>query len=209
VTRLHGELTQAMALNDTTTVSRIIRQLGTLQMTIDVIKSTGMSRRLTLSLVLISAGIGKTVNQVQGPSAPQAKALVGQWRTLLSPAVSDAIPNSPPTSHTPVAAVVPGRYIIIIIIIIIIFLIIIFYYYYHHHHHLIIVNIIARSYVDRALVMCNIVHSADLGATAKHWVCLFLSLLFYYCLCNFLTILQPLCEKWTLNIMDEFYAEVP
>lgn len=45
---------------------------------------------------------------------------------------------------------------------------------------------LANSYEERVLVLCNIVHSADLGAAGKPW---------------------ELCEKWTYRLMEEFYGE--
>eukprot|EP00048_Salpingoeca_helianthica_P001916 m.52750 g.52750 ORF g.52750 m.52750 type:complete len:854 (-) comp11793_c0_seq1:188-2749(-) len=41
-------------------------------------------------------------------------------------------------------------------------------------------------YEDRVLVLCNIVHSADLGSATKPW---------------------PICQKWTQRVINEFYEE--
>jgi hypothetical protein len=45
---------------------------------------------------------------------------------------------------------------------------------------------LSDSYPDRALVLCAIVHNADLANCAKEW---------------------PLAKKWTYRLMEEFCAE--
>lgn len=45
---------------------------------------------------------------------------------------------------------------------------------------------LSDSFQDRALVLCSVVHNADLANSAKEW---------------------PLAQKWTYRLMDEFCAE--
>ncbi len=71
---------------------------------------------------------------------------------------------------------------------------------------------------DRVLVLCNIVHSADLGGAAKPWrlckvpgplafLVSLVALIVFNASRSFLCVCVSLAQRWTDRLMEEFLAE--
>lgn len=79
VGKLNGDLIKAINVGNETIIGQILNDLAKTSISADLLRVTG---------------IGKTVNQIQGPHRTQAQHLVSSWRTIVAPTLTRNSSNS-------------------------------------------------------------------------------------------------------------------